>query len=86
MSNTLPALPCYLNGEYTALPDAKDQRHGPRASSSATAVYEVVPVPMADDRSGLPNTWPDWTAAWPSCACVNPMSRRGMAFETAGQN
>ena len=41
--NTLPALPCYLNGEYTVLPDAKISVMD-RGFIFGDGVYEVVPV------------------------------------------
>ena len=41
--NTLPALPCYLNGEYTLLPDAKISVMD-RGFIFGDGVYEVVPV------------------------------------------
>jgi D-alanine transaminase len=41
--NTLPALPCYLNGEYTVLPDAKISVMD-RGFIFGDGVYEVAPV------------------------------------------
>jgi D-alanine transaminase len=41
--NTLPALPCYLNGEFTLLPDAKISVMD-RGFIFGDGVYEVVPV------------------------------------------
>lgn len=41
--NTLPALPCYLNGEFTGLPDAKISVMD-RGFIFGDGVYEVVPV------------------------------------------
>ena len=41
--NQLPALPCYLNGEYTTLPDAKISVMD-RGFIFGDGVYEVVPV------------------------------------------
>jgi D-alanine transaminase len=40
---TLPALPCYLNGEYTLLPDAKVSVMD-RGFIFGDGVYEVVPI------------------------------------------
>ena len=42
-SDTLPALPCYLNGDYTLLPDAKVSVMD-RGFIFGDGVYEVVPV------------------------------------------
>jgi D-alanine transaminase len=42
-SDTLPALPCYLNGQYTRLPDAKVSVMD-RGFIFGDGVYEVVPV------------------------------------------
>lgn len=42
-SSSLPALPCYLNGEYTSLPDAKISVMD-RGFIFGDGVYEVVPV------------------------------------------
>jgi D-alanine transaminase len=41
--NTLPALPCYLNGEFTTLPDAKISVMD-RGFIFGDGVYEVAPV------------------------------------------
>ena len=41
--NTLPSLPCYLNGEFTELPDAKISVMD-RGFIFGDGVYEVVPV------------------------------------------
>ncbi len=41
--NTLPALPCYLNGEFTLLPDAKISVMD-RGFIFGDGVYEVLPV------------------------------------------
>jgi D-alanine transaminase len=41
--NTLPDLPCYLNGEFTRLPDAKISVMD-RGFIFGDGVYEVVPV------------------------------------------
>lgn len=43
MMNTLPALPCYLNGEFTELPNAKISVMD-RGFIFGDGVYEVVPV------------------------------------------
>lgn len=43
MPHTLPALPCYLNGQFTALPDAKISVMD-RGFIFGDGVYEVVPV------------------------------------------
>jgi D-alanine transaminase len=43
MSNTLPDLPCYLNGEFTTLPHAKVSVMD-RGFIFGDGVYEVVPV------------------------------------------
>jgi D-alanine transaminase len=43
MSNTLPELPCYLNGEFTTLPNAKVSVMD-RGFIFGDGVYEVVPV------------------------------------------
>jgi len=43
MSNALPDLPCYLNGEYTTLPNAKVSVMD-RGFIFGDGVYEVVPV------------------------------------------
>jgi len=43
MSNTLPELPCYLNGEFTTLPHAKVSVMD-RGFIFGDGVYEVVPV------------------------------------------
>ena len=42
-ADTLPALPCYLNGDYTLLPDAKVSVMD-RGFVFGDGVYEVVPV------------------------------------------
>jgi len=41
--NTLPDLPCYLNGEYTTLPNAKISVMD-RGFIFGDGIYEVVPV------------------------------------------
>ena len=41
--NALPALPCYLNGDYTTLPNAKVSVMD-RGFIFGDGVYEVVPV------------------------------------------
>ena len=41
--NTLPSLPCYLNGEFTTLPDAKISVMD-RGFIFGDGVYEVVPI------------------------------------------
>ena len=64
--NTLPALPCYLNGEYTVLPDAKISVMD-RGFIFGDGVYEVVPV-YAGRPFRLPSTWPGWIAHWANCA------------------
>lgn len=48
---TLPAIPCYLNGEYTLLPDAKISVMD-RGFIFGDGVYEVVPV-----YAGQPFRW-----------------------------
>lgn len=55
-------LPCYLNGEFTELPDAKISVMD-RGFIFGDGVYEVVPV-YGGRLFRFERTWRDSTAAW----------------------
>ena len=66
----LPELPCYLNGEFSTLREAKVSVMD-RGFIFGDGVYEVVPV-YAGRPFRFPEQWRGWTAAWPSCASPIP--------------
>jgi D-alanine transaminase len=59
--NTLPDLPCYLNGDYTTLPNAKISVMD-RGFIFGDGIYEVVPVYTAACFVSS-STWRGWSAA-----------------------
>ena len=80
--NTLPPLPCYLNGEFTKLPDAKISVMD-RGFVFGDGIYEVVPV-----YAGRPFRFAQHMArlerSLAEMRIANPMSRAGWA-EVASQ-
>ena len=63
---TLPDTLCYLNGEYTALCNAKVSVLD-RGFMFGDGVYEVIPAYVTSAMTASMSTWRAWAAAWARC-------------------